>query len=130
MFERAIELFSAIVQQQPDWEHGICYYELGICYEELENLKEAERCFRKALSYDPNYYLYLAALASFLYLHGDSREAFNAHLDLIKIDARNRDQRGMEKAQVALRALGKKLGMADEEVLENIRRVINQGERH
>ena len=84
----AADLFAEIVEQQPDWEHGAAIYSLAGC----------------------------GGQASFLYLHGDSRAAFDAFLKLLTVESKNRHVDGIDRAEIALRTLGRKLGL-DEEAL-------------
>ncbi len=120
MYERAIEVFTQILRQQPDWEHGLCHYEIALCYEELGKSEDAEKAFRRALQYEPENDVYLGGLASFLYVAGKCEEAFKAHLDLLRLKASNRDQAGIETTKTALNALGRKLGMTEAEVTASI----------
>jgi Flp pilus assembly protein TadD len=125
-YGRAFEIFSAIAEQQPDWEHGRCYYEMALCCEELERFVEAEKFFRSALKYEPQNDFYLGGLASFLYVHGDPKRAFDAHIELSKLKLRQGDQAGVRTVNVALEALGHKIGMTDKEILELIERLKSQ----
>src|SRR5436190_21573905 len=74
--KEAAELFAVIVKEQPDWEHGMAFYNLAYCYEDLGELALAEKCYRDALRYEPTNPYFTGGLASFLYLHGDTDEAF------------------------------------------------------
>lgn len=62
----AAELFSAILKEQPDWEHGAGYYDLAGCYEDLGQFELAEECYNAALRYQPANPYFLCGLASFL----------------------------------------------------------------
>jgi tetratricopeptide (TPR) repeat protein len=121
--EEAAELFSAIVKEQPDWEHGIGLYDLARCYEDLGKLQLAEECYNAALRYQPANRTFLGGLASFLYLHGEPKKAFNSYLELLEVDRMNEDQKGVELSTIALKALGKRMGLSDAAVTERIGRI-------
>jgi Tfp pilus assembly protein PilF len=82
----AAELFSSIVKEQPDWEHGTAYHLLAQCYEDSGQFELAEESYRIALKYEPANDIFLGGLASFLYIHGKPEEAFNAYLEVLKAD--------------------------------------------
>src|ERR1035438_188057 len=79
----AAELFSTIVEVQPDWEHGTALHMLAQCYEDVGKLELAEENYRAALKYEPANDIFLGGYASFLYLHGKPEDAFNAYLELL-----------------------------------------------
>lgn len=118
--EEASELFSAIVEEQPDWEHGMGFYNLAGCYEDLGRLELAEKCYYTALRYQPNYDVFLGGLASFLYLHGEPEKAFSAYLEVLKVSKGNNDEDGVERCITGLIALGKKVGWSEATVFEKI----------
>ncbi len=122
--EEAAELFATIVKEQPDWEHGIGFYDLAGCYEDLGRLELAEQCYRAALRCQPANMYFLGGLASFLYLHGESEEAFSAHLELLRVEKINRDEEGAKRSINALRLLGKKMGWSDAAVSDKINTVL------
>lgn len=121
--EEAAKLFSALVEEQPDWEHGEGLYSLAGCYEELGKLELAEECYNTALSYQPANSTFLGGLASFLYLHSQPEKAFNSYLVLLEVDRMNNDQKGIELSKTALKALGKKMGLSEASVTERINRI-------
>jgi tetratricopeptide (TPR) repeat protein len=121
--EEAAELFSAIVKEQPDWEHGLGFYDLARCYEDLGKLELAEECYNAALRYQPASPDFLGGLASFLYLYGDPEKAFSSYLELLEVDRMNKDEKGVELSTTALRALGKKIGLSQAAVTERINRI-------
>ena len=118
--EEAISLFNTILGEAPDWEHGTALYSLAGCYEDLGDLVSAERSFRNALRYEPKNPTYIGGLASFLYLHGDPRESFDLHLALLSWYRNNRADRRAELTEIALRALGKKLNLSDNEIVAKL----------
>ena len=118
--KEAAELFAAIVKDQPDWEHGTAFYNLACCYEDLAELALAEHCFSKALDYDPKSPIFLGGHAAFLYIHGDPSKAFSSYLNLLERHKVNNDQKGIESAMIALKTLGKQMGISDEAVAERI----------
>jgi Flp pilus assembly protein TadD len=119
----AAELFTAIVKEQPDWEHGQGFYSLACCYEDLGRLELAEECYNAALRFAPANPYFLGGLASFLYLHGEPEKAFNAYLTLLEVDRIDRDQAGVESSTIALRALGQKMGLSEAAVTEKINKI-------
>ena len=121
--EEAAELFSAVVKEQPDWEHGIGFYDLAGCYEELGKFELAEECYHAALRYQPASTTFLGGLASFLYLHGEPAKAFNSYLELLEVDRMNKDAKGIELSTTALKALGKTMGLTEAAVTEKINRI-------
>jgi Flp pilus assembly protein TadD len=102
----AIEQFAAIAKEQPDWEHGTVFYHLACCYEDLSEFSSAEQSYRNALVYQPKNPIFLGGLASFLYLHGDPAAAFEAYRNLLEIESRSGNQKGIQAAETALKALG------------------------
>ena len=106
--EEATELFSAIIKEQPDWEHGTGFYNLACCYEDLGRLDLAEECYNAALRFEPANPYFLGGLASFLYLHGEPEKAFNSYLILLEVDRMNNDEKGAELSTTALKAIGRK----------------------
>jgi hypothetical protein len=42
-FAEAAEIFSAIVRERPDWEHGLAFYDLANCYEDMGHFDKALR---------------------------------------------------------------------------------------
>ena len=121
----AIELFSAIVERQPDWEHGMCYYEIAGCYEDLGEIAKAEPFYRKALIFDPENEIYMGGLASFLYLHGRPQDAFDSYLELMRRYALHGMEARIEKAKPALMTLGEKLGMTHDQVMSRVQEAIS-----
>ncbi len=117
----AADIFAAIVKEHPDWEHGTAFYELACCHEDLGEPGLAEQYYREVLRYEPKSPIFLGCFASFLYLHGDPNKAFDAHLALLEIGRGNGDRRGIELTTIALKALGKKMGLSEETVADKIR---------
>jgi YD repeat-containing protein len=116
---KAAELFTAIIREQPDWEHGEAFYDLAICQEDLGELDKASESYRRALEYEPSNPYFLGGYASFLYLHGDPREAFDAHLNLLEIERATNPRPNDDAIQgliVVLRSLADKLGMTSSEI--------------
>lgn len=120
--EEAAELFAKIVEDQPDWEHGLGFYNLATCYEELGRLKQAQEGFMAALQYEPENTIFLGGLASFLYLHGEPEKAFEAHLQLLKLEKMAGNVADVESLKTPLRALGEKMGLSQIEVTDRINR--------
>jgi|GEM_PF-1700129 len=121
--EEAAKLFSALVEEQPDWEHGIGFYDLAGCYEDLGKLELAEECYNAALRYEPANPYFLGGIASFLYLHREPEKAFAAYLELLRVAKVNKDEKEVESLITPLKALGKKMGLSEAAVIERINTV-------
>jgi Flp pilus assembly protein TadD len=119
----AAELFAAIVKEQPDWEHGLGFYSLACCYEDLGRFELAEASYNAALRFEPANPYFLGGLASFLYLHGEPEKAFDVYLTLLEVYTMEGDQKGVEQATPALRALGNKIGLSEPLVDEKIKKI-------
>lgn len=114
-YRLASELFFKIVTEAPYYEHGFCFYNLAICMEELGEFNAAEQYYIKALAYQPDDSIRLGGYASFLYLYGDRRVAFDMHLKLLALERAQRDAVGANKTLTALRQLAQNLKMSKEE---------------
>ena len=121
----AAALFSAIVREQPDWEHGTALHLLAQCYEDLGKLELAEENYRAALKYEPANNIFLGGFASFLYLHGKPQDAFKAYLDLLVVEKRSGYEDCIKRTMIGLKALGAKLGWSDAEISERIQAGLN-----
>jgi tetratricopeptide (TPR) repeat protein len=118
--ERAVELFSRIVEERPDWEHGLALYNLAGCYEDLGRYEEAERCYVRALEYGGQNDYVLGGYASFLYLHGTPERAFEAHLNLLKAERAGGNAQGAQKTIEMLKGLAAKAGVSEEALAEKL----------
>ncbi len=117
-YKRASELFLKIVTEAPDFEHGFCFYDLAICLEELGEFHTAEQYYRKALEYQPDDSIRLGGYASFLYLYGDWRVAFDMHLKLLALERAHGNTTGVDRTLIALRSLAHNLHMSKEEFVQ------------
>jgi Flp pilus assembly protein TadD len=118
---KAAELFKAIIRERPDWEHGEAFYDLAGCQEDLGELDKASESYRRALEYEPRNPYFLGGYASFLYLHGDPKSAFEQHLSLWEIERNNEDSSA--KIMNALRELSKRLGLSDQELQDRLKEI-------
>jgi Tfp pilus assembly protein PilF len=118
--KRAAELFASIVAENPDYEHGECFYNLAGCYEDLGELNRAEENYRRALDHEPKNPYFLGGYASFLFLHRDARSAFAEYRKLWKVEHYSGNTAQAEKALLGLRELGKRLGLSDQELTQEI----------
>lgn len=116
----AAAVYATILKAQPDWEHGTGSYNLAGCYEDLGELALAEQCYRDALQHEPRNPYFIGGLASFLYLHGDPEKAFASYVTLLVVERANANQRGIDTAMTALRALGTTIGLSEEALSERI----------
>ena len=121
-FKNAIKYFKMIINTNPNYEYGFCFYQLASCLEELGNLNEARENYLKSLEYVSDDDIRLGGYASFLYLYGKSSESFLKHLELIKLK-KERDL-DYENCLIALFSLGKKMGLSKMEVEEKINYVL------
>jgi tetratricopeptide (TPR) repeat protein len=64
-FKEAADLFSAIVREQPDGEHGTGFYSLANNYEDSGQLEKAEEAYKSALRYQPANRDFLGGLPRF-----------------------------------------------------------------
>jgi Flp pilus assembly protein TadD len=110
-FESAARALKELLDLQPNWEHGEGAYNLACCLEELGSYAEAEQKFEQALSYEPENAIYLGGLASFLFLHGDPRKAFEKHLALLKLEKSLGNEAKVLSIVQAVRSLGERLGL-------------------
>lgn len=117
-YKDAADLFKRIVDENPNYEFGLCLYSLAYCLEELGELAEAKKNYIKAIEYDNEDPNRLGGYASFLYLHGNASEAFDKHIELMKLE--NKLGLDVSTTIIALKRLGEKLGLTEEEVLGRI----------
>lgn len=118
----AAELFSEIVEEQPDWEHGMGLHCLGQCCERLGRLDEAKKHYLAALAYEPADNVLLGGFASFLYLHGRPEDAFDAHIKLLIRDRSVGSKEDVRSSMIALYALGDRMGWLHERTAAAIER--------
>jgi tetratricopeptide (TPR) repeat protein len=115
---QAVKLFKEIVKENPNWEFGICFYNIACCLEDLGKLEEAKENYIKAIEYDDEDDIRLGGFASFLYLHGSTNEAFQAHIKLLKLEKqRNLD---MTSTLDVIKILGKRMGLTEDEIVARI----------
>jgi tetratricopeptide (TPR) repeat protein len=60
----AIELWRAIIELQPNWEHGYAHYYLADCYIMVGDSDRAEQEYRRAIDLAPQDELFSIALQS------------------------------------------------------------------
>jgi Flp pilus assembly protein TadD len=118
-FEEAIGVLLVMVQRQPDWEHGLCYYELAVCYEELGRLNEAHDNFRKALVYEPENTYYLTGLATHLEDYGDQWDAFRAYLNLLRAQVKF-GEHGEESTRLSLKKIAERLKLSEKHLQQHL----------
>jgi tetratricopeptide (TPR) repeat protein len=112
----AAALFENILVEQPGWEHGYGAFSLAECYEGEGNLKKAKAAYENAVRQNPSDPILLGGYASFLYLHGEASQAFDAYLRLLPIDLAQRDSQGATATVLALNELGRRLGLSKEAI--------------
>ncbi|MCO5043853.1 MAG: tetratricopeptide repeat protein [Kiritimatiellae bacterium] len=104
----AVPLLKELLDSNPNFEHGSPWYDLACCHDELGNVGEARACYLRALSFDNNSPNFWGGWASFLYRHGDPREALNAFSKYRELVGE--DSELGKKVLPAIDALEKKLG--------------------
>jgi Flp pilus assembly protein TadD len=116
--DKAAPLFEQLVREQPDWEHGEGFCSLAGCYEDMGRIEEARIAYSEALKQEPLNPCYLGNYASFLYLHGNPEEAYEAHLHLIRAAS---DKKTMVKELLPVMSeLAGKLGISEESMVHQI----------
>jgi tetratricopeptide (TPR) repeat protein len=119
--QEAVELFEKITQISPEYEHGMGFYNLACSLEEVGEINRAQKAYEEALFYLPDDRIRMGGYASFLYLHGNAREAFEAYLKLLKIYIKDNDSVGILGCRQALHSLGHKMGWNSDEVINVIK---------
>lgn len=121
--EEAAALFENILVEQPGWEHGYGAFSLAECYEEQGKFGEAKAAYENAVRHNPSDPVLLGGYASFLYLHGEASQAFDAYLRLLPIDLEQKNLQGSTATILALNELGHRLGLSKEAIDAQIARV-------
>jgi tetratricopeptide (TPR) repeat protein len=118
----AAHAFAMLVKEQSDWEHGTGFYSLACCQEKLGQLDFAENSYLEALRLWPNNPYFLGGYAAFQASHRDPQSAFDTYLKLLEVERKNRSPHGVfaESAMTALKTLGKKMGLSDEDIAKKI----------
>jgi tetratricopeptide (TPR) repeat protein len=116
--QKAMLLFKKIISIRPNYEHGICFYHLACCLEDLNKLSEAKENYLEAIKYDSRDPIRLGGYASFLYLHGSSAEAFQAHSELIKLER----ELGFDITGTLdiLKRIGEQIGLTEKDVINQV----------
>jgi Flp pilus assembly protein TadD len=65
-FYEAVRIWELILQQQPNWEHGIPHYLLADCLERIGELERAEQALRDAVNLSPGCSMFEEGLRSHL----------------------------------------------------------------
>ena len=120
-WDSAAKLIEDLLREQSDWEHGYGHYHLAECYEERERTDKARIAYESAVSKSPTDPALLGGLASFLYLHGDAAEAFDRYLQLLALDRKQGNEAGAAQTLTALRTLGSRLNLSEEEIESKVR---------
>ena len=122
--QQAVERFAQIIKEQPDWEHGEASYHLACCLEDLGEIQKAKQSYLQAIQYGPGNTFLWGGYASFLYLHGDPQEAFDAHVKLLGIE-KNSDysnSQSIDQLMLTLTELASKLVLSQKEMQIRIER--------
>ena len=116
--DEAIGLLSEILRQEPEYEHGLCQYELSGIYEEIDDLASAITYAREALSFEPANPTYLEGLFCLLSRSGNLQEAFDTGIRLHSLESRERRQ----AVASAVVDLGRRIGLCEGDVREVLTR--------
>jgi len=126
-WQEAARVFERILLAQPDWEHGYGQFNLAECYEGAGRISDAEVAYRSAIRATPTDPTLLGGLASFLYLHGQPKEAFDEHVRLLRLEEKQGNIDGVACTTTALKALGLRLGWSDAETTMRITQASQTG---
>jgi tetratricopeptide (TPR) repeat protein len=118
----AAALYEVILSSQPDWEHGYGAFSLAECYEEQGDIRKAELAYETAVSTNPTDPVLLGGHASFLYLHREASQAFDAYLNLLALDLAQSNAQGAAGNVLALNELGRRMGLSQEAIDARIAR--------
>ena len=116
--KHAIELFEKIVEENPNYEFGMCFYNIACCLEIMGELEKAKTNYIKAIEYDDEDVNRLGGFASFLYLHGNPKEAFEMHLKLLSL--KRKQHYNISNTLIVLKALGQKIGLSNQKIMNLI----------
>ena len=119
----AAALFESILMEQPGWEHGYGAFSLAECYEEQGKTEKAKAAYEDAVRRNPSDPVLAGGYASFLYLHGEASQAFDAYLLLLSIDLAQKNSQGAAATVLALNELGHRLGLSKESIDTRIAQV-------
>ena len=122
--QSAIPLLEQLLQLQPDWEHGHGFFDLAQCYEGIQKIADAKSAYERAIQNSPTDPILLGGFASFLYLHGEPRQAFDEHVRLLALERKRGDANGMSATTTALKSLGSRLGWSDKETEDQIAKAL------
>lgn len=117
-YQKAIEYFLEIIEVNPNYEHGMCFYDIACAYEEIGEIEKAQIHFEKALSYIPDDPNRLGGYASFLFVHGDPTIAFEAYLQLFKLEQAQHLTEASKSTIEGIKILGEKIGISEEEIIQ------------
>jgi tetratricopeptide (TPR) repeat protein len=118
-YERIIEIIGQV--EWSEYEKRRLLSMTANCFERIGNFEKARFYYEESIdkiSYKDT--LLLGNYASFLYLHGSPREAFEKHLELFVLDKLEGDLSAMESTRGMLRELGQALSLTEEQVQERI----------
>jgi tetratricopeptide (TPR) repeat protein len=121
----AVNLYKAIVDEEPGYEHGMIFYDLAGCYEDLGEMQLALEAYQQAVVHGRGDPTIIGGLASFLYLHGDPKEAIQCYLDLLKIEHTANDTDAVQSTEKALENLAERVGWGQEFLRQKIREALD-----
>jgi Tfp pilus assembly protein PilF len=74
-WDSAEPILRRFAEEYPDYEKGKVWYELADILERRGDISNAEAAYRKALSYQPNWDIFLESFAHFLWRNGRKDDA-------------------------------------------------------
>jgi tetratricopeptide (TPR) repeat protein len=114
--KEALIFFQQIVSNNPNYEFGMCFYHIANCLEDLGDIEQARENYIKAIEFDEQDETRWGGYASFLYLYGTPKEAFDAYLHLFRLEKYY--QSNTDKTLIGIKSLGEKLGYSNEKIKE------------
>lgn len=123
-FSEAIDKLRRLLELAPTWEHGYGAYLLADCLENAGRLEEAKNAYFRALEHAPNNSIFLGGCASFLYLHGTPKEAFDCYLKLLEVEREN-SLEDRHQLIAMIRNLAQKMALPSEDLEQAIESAMN-----
>lgn len=120
-YKLAATYFTSLVNLNPNFEHGMAYYNLADALDEMGDTNAAEEAYLKALDYDATDTIRLGGYASFLSRYRSPLKSFKVYLDLLRVAKSINDLPCIEGCLYSLFSLGDKMGWDKKEVYEALK---------
>lgn len=118
-YKYATDELKAICMIQPDYECGYAYYNLARALHKLEKCSDASNAYLAAIKQDSKNEIFWGGYASFLFLHGNPQEAFNAYLQLYRIEREN--MMNTDDTLIGIKELAQQLKLSDAELKKRLK---------